>query len=108
MAHGKWTKGKSEMIKDMNPELWYELERVRSGWYEFSRREVLQLTNEHMLRLDALAMLGFVEWWEPDNGNRRFYRITEKGVKVLDKRPGAKKPYQPAEPPAPPSEAFLG
>ena len=40
--------------------------------------------------------------------DRRFYRITEKGLKVLDKRPGAKKPYQPAEPPAPPSEAFLG
>ena len=96
------------MVKEMNPELWYELERVRSAWCEFSRREVNQLANEHMLRLDALVMLGFVEWWEPENGNRRFYRITEKGLKILDKRPGAKKPYQPAEPPTPPSEAFWG
>jgi hypothetical protein len=96
------------MVTEMNPELWYELERIRSAWREFTRREVNQLANEHLLRLDALVMMGLVEWWEPENGSRRFYRITDKGLKVLDKRPGSKNRQKMTEPQTPPSEAYLG
>ncbi len=95
------------MSKELTPELWYELEHIRSAWSEFHRTGASHVENERMARLDCLLSLGLVECWEPVDGARRFYRITEKGLGTLDKR-NAKGLRKGPEAQTPPSESYWG
>ena len=95
------------MSRELSPELWYELEHIRSAWSEFRSFGTSQFENERMARLDNLASMGLVECWESGNGNRRFYRITDKGVGTLDKW-NAKGLRKSPEPQLPPSESYWG
>ena len=93
------------MSRELTPELWYELDHIRSAWSEFHSMGASQLENERMARLDDLVSMGLVECWEPTYGGRRFYRITDKGLGTLDKR-NAKGLRTSPEPQVPPSESY--
>ncbi len=95
------------MSRELSPELWYELEHIRTAWSEFRRFGTSQLENERMARLDSLVSMGFVECWEPLNGSRRFYRITERGIGALDKG-NARGLHKGPGPQLPPSESYWG
>ncbi len=95
------------MSRELTPELWYELEHIRTAWSEFRNTGASQPENERMARLDNLVLMGLAEWWEPINGTRRFYRITEKGVTTLERR-NAKGVHKTPEPQVPPSESYWG
>jgi hypothetical protein len=71
------------MSSDMTPDLWHELERIESAWYEVGTQ---QLSFAHHDRIDKLKMLckmGYVRWWEHVDGRHSFFGITEQGCEAL-------------------------
>ncbi len=71
------------MSVEMTADLWYELERVETNWYEVSTQHLSFTNQERIQKLNALVKIGMVRWWDHEARRHGFYAITEQGREAL-------------------------